>query len=462
MGDYTPDSGSTDKGGVIAAGDTIVAIATPPGRGALGVVRASGPRVPAIAKALLGSVPPPRQAAFRRFRGAGSEIIDEGLAVIFKAPASFTGEDTLELHAHGSPVVLDRLVARISALGARPAGPGEFSRRAFLNGKYDLAQLEAVADLIDSADAAAARCAQRSVQGEFSLQVSEIGEAIARLQAQVEAALDFSDEDVTFVSHAEIGAVLGDISTRIARLQYRATQGARLFAGGEIVIAGRPNVGKSSLLNRLAGCDEAIVSATAGTTRDVLKRDVLIGRLPVRVLDTAGLRESADEIEQEGVQRARAACCNADLVLVVVDIREEVGAVEKALQAELEEKAVSWITVYNKQDLSEKAGSGRRWCVSAKTGAGVDALAAHIAACLSGVDIAADADDAIIARRRHLVALEEAAVAVRRATKHHAANAVELVAEELRRAQRALGAILGEHSTETLLGHIFSRFCIGK
>ena len=447
---------------MIGAGDTIVAIATPPGRGALGVVRASGPRVVEIAKALLGNLPPPRQAVFRRFRGTGSEVIDEGLAVVFKAPASFTGEDTLELHAHGSPVVLDRLVARISALGARPAGPGEFSRRAFLNGKYDLAQLEAVADLIDSADAVAARCAQRSVQGEFSLQVSGIGEALAGLRVQIEAALDFSDEDVTVAVHTEIGATLDDISARIAGLRHRATQGARLFAGGEIVIAGRPNVGKSSLLNRLAGCDEAIVSAVAGTTRDVLKRDVLIGRLPVRVLDTAGLRESSDEIERQGVQRARAACCSADLVLVVVDVRDGVGEVEKALQAELEKTAVPWIAVYNKQDLSEKPTPEGRRCVSAKTGAGIDALAAHIAACLSGVDVAADADAAIIARRRHLVALEEAEAAIGCAVKHHAADAAELVAEELRRAQQALGAILGEQSTEELLGRIFSRFCIGK
>ncbi len=447
---------------MIGAGDTIVAISTPPGRGALGVVRASGPGVTEIAKALLGRLPSLRQAAFRRFRGADGETIDAGLAVVFKAPASFTGEDTLELYAHGSPVVLDRLVARISALGARPAGPGEFSRRAFLNGKYDLAQLEAVADLIDSADAAAARCAQRSVRGEFSMRISEIGDALAGLQAQVEAALDFSDEDITFVSRDEVGAALGDISARIGRLQHRATQGARLFAGGEIVIAGRPNVGKSSLLNRLAGCDEAIVSATAGTTRDVLKRDVLIGRLPVRVLDTAGLRESADEIEQEGVERARAACCSADLVLLVVDVRDGVGEVESALQAELGKRGVPWVIVYNKQDLVEQAGLSGRWCVSAKTGLGIDALATHIAVCLSGVDIVADADDAIIARRRHLVALQEAACAVRLAAQHHAANAFELIAEELRRARSALGAILGEQSTEALLGHIFSRFCIGK
>lgn len=428
----------------------------------MGIVRVSGPRVTVIARAVLGKIPPVRQMALRGFLGAGGEIIDEGCAVIFRKPASFTGEDTLELHTHGSPVVLDQLVERITSLGARPAGPGEFSRRAFLNGKYDLVQLEAIADLIASADTAAARCAQRSLMGGFSRELGRIRAGLVGLRAQVEAALDFPDEDISPATRDEAGAQLESLAEHIARLKRRATQGARLFAGGEVVIAGQPNVGKSSLLNRLAGCEEAIVSATPGTTRDVLKREVLLGRLPVRVLDTAGLRESGDKVEQEGVRRAREACRSADLVLVVVDARSGPGEAEKMLLADLERHAVPWLVVCNKQDLcAQTATDDGQWRVSAKTGAGIDALAASIAVRLGGGG-EADADDAIIARRRHLAALEEAASAVERACEHHAAGVAELMAEELQSAQQALGRIFGEQTNEELLEDIFSRFCIGK
>ncbi len=449
---------------MIDAGDTIVAIATPSGRGALGVVRVSGPRVGAIARALLGRVPPPRHAGLRRFRDADGTAIDEGLALMFKAPASFTGEDMLELHAHGSPVVLDRLVARLAALGARPAGPGEFSRRAFLNGKYDLTQLEAVADLIASVGAAAARCAQRSLQGEFSAQVQTLCDEIAELRARIEASLDFSDEDVDPAHGDEIAAALHGLSVRLADLRRRARRGAALRAGAEIVIAGQPNVGKSSLLNRLAARDEAIVSAHAGTTRDVLKSDVLVGDVPVRVLDTAGLRTAGDEIEQEGVRRARAACRHADLVLLVVDARAGMDEIEKELAAEFDADDIPWLAVHNKRDLADAPAieEAAALLVSAKTGAGVDALAAQIAARLSGGTAAGDAEDAIIARRRHLVALAAAERAAGRAGGHLATGAPELLAEELRTAQQALGTITGARTTEELLGDIFSRFCIGK
>ncbi len=449
---------------MIDAGDTIVAIATPPGRGAIGVVRVSGPQVAAVAAAMLGRVPPPRHAGHRRFLDADGEVIDEGVALLFKAPASFTGEDVLELYAHGSPVVLDRLVARIATLGARPAGPGEFSRRAFVNGKYDLAQLEAVADLIASVGTAAARGAQRSLQGEFSAQVHTLCDMLAELRARLEASLDFSDEDIDPGQSDEIAAALHCLSTRLAGLHRRARRGAVLRAGAEVVIAGQPNVGKSSLLNRLAQRDEAIVNATAGTTRDVLKSDVLVGGLPVRILDTAGLRRAGDEVEQEGVRRARAACRNADLVLLVVDARVGMDAFEKELAAEFEVSGVPWLAVHNKQDLVDGCVADGTRRVSAKTREGIDALAAQIASRLmgTGADSAGDAEDVIIARRRHLVALADAERAIGRAGKHHAAGAVELVAEELRAAQQALGTITGARTTEDLLGDIFSRFCIGK
>ena len=453
---------------MIAAGDTIVAIATPPGRGALGAVRVSGPGVEAIARALLGKVPPPRHAGFRRFLGPAGETLDEGVALVFRAPASFTGEDMLELYAHGSPVVLDRLVARITALGARPAGPGEFSRRAFLNGRYDLSQVEAIADLIASAGEAAARCAQRSLAGEFSAEVRWLCEELAGVRAHVEASLDFSDEDISPAESDELAASLRGALERLASLQSRAERGARLAAGGEIVIAGRPNVGKSSLLNHLAGRDEAIVSATAGTTRDVVKSDILVGALAVRVLDTAGLRTSGDEIEQEGVRRAREACCRADLVLLVADAQTGFGEVERELSAELDDAGVPWLAVYNKMDRVEGAAAADEaartaWRVSAKTGDGVEMLATHIAERLSGDDaVAGDAEDAIIARRRHLAALADAERAVKRAGEHLAAGALELAAEELRGAQKALETITGARTTEDLLDDIFSRFCIGK
>ena len=453
---------------MIDTGDTLVAIATPPGRGAIGVVRVSGPQATEVAHELLGRVPPPRHAALCRFLDADGTAIDEGIAILFKAPASFTGEDMLELYAHGSPVVLDRLVARITALDVRPAGPGEFSRRAFENGKYDLAQLEAIADLIASTGVAAARCAQRSLQGEFSAQVHQLCEAIADLRARIEASLDFSDEDIGFMQGDEVKTALSDLRERIADLHRRARQGAVLRAGAEIVIAGQPNVGKSSLLNRLAGRDEAIVSTVAGTTRDVLKSDVLIAGLPVRILDTAGLRASGDEIEQEGVRRARAACRAADLVLLIVDARVGMDALEKEWVAEFDADDVPWLVVHNKWDLvgqeQADAAANETRRVSAKTGEGVDALAAQIAERLSGAASGGggDAEDAIIARRRHLVALAAAERALAQAQEHLAVVAVELVAEELRVAQQALGTITGARTTEDLLGDIFSQFCIGK
>ena len=448
---------------MIGAGDTIVAIATPPGRGALGIVRVSGPRVDAVARALLGRVPPARRAVFRRFLDADGKAMDEGVALVFRAPASFTGEDTLELYAHGSPVVLDLLVARIVALGARPAAPGEFSRRAFENGKYDLAQLEAVADLVASTSAAAARGAQRSLQGEFSTWLRALCDELAGLRARVEAALDFSDEDIETITGGEIGASLRALSARVAGLHARARRGAVLRAGAEIVIAGQPNVGKSSLLNRLAGREEAIVSATAGTTRDVLKSDVLIRGLPVRILDTAGLRAPGNKVEREGVRRARAACQDADLVLLVVDARAGLSHLDRELASEFEARGVPWLAVYNKRDLAGATTNGTPR-VSAKTGEGMDALVAHIAKRLGSGDAdgGGDAEDAIIARRRHLSALADAERAVERAIGCLAAGTAELVAEELRAAQQALGTITGARTTEDLLGDIFSRFCIGK
>ena len=446
---------------MIDVGDTIVAIATPPGRGALGVVRASGTQVTTIARALLGQVPRPRHATFCRFLDADGDIIDEGIAILFKAPASFTGEDMLELYAHGSPVVLDRLVECIATQGVRLAGPGEFSRRAFLNGKYDLAQLEAIADLITSADRIGARCAQRSLQGEFSKQTLLLCDDLAKLRAHIEASVDFSDEDLDFAQKDELVKTLKDLSKRIDQLQLRAQRGARLHAGGEIVIVGQPNVGKSSLLNRFAGREEAIVSEIAGTTRDVIKSDLLIGHLPVRASDTAGLRQSGDEIEQEGVYRARGACRHTDLVLLVMDARVGMGEIEKELFTEWMAEGIEWIEIYNKQDLVVGGTNDKLWRVSAKTGEGIDALATHIARQLGGGN-ADDAKDAIVARRRHLVALANAGHAMTQAAEHLNAGAIELLAEEIRIAEQALVEITGAKTTESLLGDIFSQFCVGK
>lgn len=448
-----------------APGDTVAAIATPPGRAGIGVIRVSGPDAAAVCEGLTGAAAPrPREAAFRRFLDAGGGVLDEGLAILFKAPASFTGEDMLEIHAHGSPVVLGALLGRVFELGARAAHPGEFSRRAFINGKYDLAQIEAVADLVGSASLQAARSAQRVLQGEFSQSIARLSAAIEELRVVTEAALDFPEEDgVDVVGDYRLRERLQRLVESISTIKERAAHGARLCEGIELVIAGRPNAGKSSLLNRLSQTDEAIVSDHAGTTRDIVKSDILIDGIPLRVLDTAGLGAPGDPVEEEGVRRAWRAMDDADVVLLLVDATEGAGAAEEEVRRRLAGKT-DVLTVFNKADLIERRRACRvdAW-ISAKTGEGLAELHTLIKRTIGVSD---SGEDALAARRRHLEALEQTRKALLRALEHlppeGAAAHPELAAENLREAREALAVIVGDYATEELLGDIFAGFCVGK
>jgi len=445
--------------------DTIAAIATAPGRGGIGIVRVSGPACRQIAEVLLGRVPAPRTAELQRFLDAAGEPIDEGIALFFPGPASFTGEDILELQGHGGPVVMDLLLHRVLELGARPAAAGEFTQRAFLNDKLDLAQAEAVADLIDSGSAAAARAALRSLTGEFSSQVHDLSEAILELRMWVEAAIDFPEEEVDFLGDRALDARLQFIRRRFAELAEATRQGALLRDGLTLVIAGRPNAGKSSLLNRLAGYDAAIVTPTPGTTRDVLRERIEIDGLPLHVLDTAGLREAPDEVEAEGIRRARRELERADRVLFVVDASNAaaLAAIETDLAA-LPSHAPRTL-VFNKIDRAGatprlEQGEPARVYLSAVTGDGVEMLRAHLKDC---VGFHPAGSGVLSARARHLDALRRARAHVEEAhrllSERHAG---ELVAQELTDAQKQLGEITGEVTSDDLLGRIFQSFCIGK
>jgi tRNA modification GTPase len=444
---------------------TIAAIATPPGRGGIGIVRVSGPACAAIAQTLAGDVPLPRRASFRGFRDAGGQLIDKGIVLYFPAPHSFTGEDVLELQGHGGPVVMDLLLARVLELGARLARPGEFSERAFLNDKLDLAQAEAVADLIASSTAEAARAAMRSLQGEFSARVQELVEALIELRMYVEAAIDFPEEEVDFLSEGPIAERLAGLNEQLYSLRTAATQGRLLRDGMTVVIAGRPNAGKSSLLNKLAGREAAIVTEIPGTTRDVLREQINIDGMPLHVIDTAGLRESIDIVELEGIRRAWNEIQSADRILMVVDDRYGLTAEDRALRARLP-TGTDITVIYNKIDLSAKeAGSqegewGTEILLSAKTGAGLEVLRWHLKACMG---YQGAGEGSFMARRRHLDAIGRAGEALDRARYQlEVARAGELVAEELRQAQNALSEITGEFTSEDLLGRIFASFCIGK
>jgi tRNA modification GTPase len=456
----------------VTPSDTIAAIATAPGRGGIGIVRVSGPGCRAVAEALLGRLPAPRAAELHHFLDAAGEPIDEGLALYFPGPASFTGEDVLELHGHGGPVVMDLLLRRVLELGARAAAPGEFTQRAFLNDKLDLAQAEAVADLIDSGSAEAARAALRSLQGEFSAQVHDLAEAVLELRMWVEAAIDFPEEEVDFLGDRALAARLEFIRHRFAALAETARQGTLLRDGLTLVIAGRPNAGKSSLLNRLAGYDAAIVTPVPGTTRDVLRERIEIDGLPLHVLDTAGLRESPDEIEAEGIRRAHRELARADRVLFVVDASDSgaVAAIEADLAA-LPTEAPRTV-VFNKIDrvggepstsiVAATAGTDAvsRLHLSAATGAGLDLLRQHLKDC---VGFHPAGSGVLSARTRHLDALRRARAHVEEAHRLLTArHAGELVAQELTDAQKQLGEITGEVTSDDLLGRIFGSFCIGK
>lgn len=453
------------KAGVSQDSDTIAAIATAAGRAGIGVVRVSGPRVQVIAAAMLGSLPEPRVATLRTFKGASAEALDSGLALYFAAPASFTGEDLLELHGHGGPVVLDRLLQRTLALGARLAEPGEFSRRAFLNDKIDLVEAEAIADLIDSATDAAARAAVRSLQGEFSLQIYSLVEGITAARMHVEAAIDFPEEDIDFLDDANLRSRLARLLEAFAELASAARQGALLREGIRVVIAGKPNAGKSSLLNRLAGYEAAIVTPIAGTTRDPLREQIHLDGMPLHLIDTAGLRDSPDVIEAEGIRRAHDEMSRADRILYVIDATALPPAVMLARELAELPKQVPVTLVVNKLDACSRNPDFEHeaWPVqriSAVTGAGLPELRAHLkeTAGFQNAD-----GGAFSARRRHLDALERAGQHVHAAQAHLLERrAGELVAEELRLAQQALGEITGELTSDDLLGKIFSSFCIGK
>lgn len=428
------------------------------------MLRVSGPAVPELCAEMLGHLPQARHATLNPFFAADGSVIDEGIALYFPAPGSFTGEDVLELQGHGGPVVMDLLLARALSLGARLARPGEFSERAFLNDKLDLAQAEAIADLIDSGSAQAARAAMRSLRGEFSARVTALVENLISLRMHVEATIDFPDEDIDFLSDGRVAAQLAGIRARFDALANTAQQGSLLREGMSIVIAGQPNAGKSSLLNQLAGHDAAIVTEIPGTTRDLLREHINIDGLPLHVIDTAGLRDTVDAVEQEGVRRAWDAIRSADRVLLVTDDRQGMSAADKALRAQFPSD-IPLTIIYNKIDLSgrnpDSGEQGNQFYValSAKSGQGINLLRRHLKAVAGFQE---GNEDGFIARRRHLDALDRARTHLDTAQRQLDARAGELLAEELRLAQQALGEITGEFSNEDLLTRIFASFCIGK
>jgi len=439
--------------------DTIAAIATAPGRGGIGVVRVSGAGLGAFALALCGRAPRPRTAHFTRFLDEHERPIDEGVLLYFAAPASFTGEDVIELQGHGGPVVMQMLLERCLQLGARLAEPCEFTRRAFLNGKLDLAQAEGVADLIEASTAAAARSAVRSLSGQFSEEVHRITDALIDLRMLVEATLDFPEEEIDFLERARAMPRLEGIREALEGVLDRARQGALLRSGLNVVLVGAPNVGKSSLLNQLAGEERAIVTDVAGTTRDALRETIQIEGIPLHIIDTAGLRDTEDRVERIGIERTWREIARADVILHLV----EAGV---ATEVDLDEslpQGVERIVVANKIDLvglppgRVEAGGRVRLQVSARSGEGVELVRQEL---LRIAGWHAHGEDVILARERHLLALREALRHVEAAGTQ--LGALELFAEELRLAQEELGTITGEFSADDLLGVIFSRFCIGK
>jgi tRNA modification GTPase len=444
--------------------DTIAAIATPAGRGGIGIVRVSGPAVREIATAILGTMPAPRQASLRAFVDAQGTQLDTGIVLFFPAPHSFTGEDVLELHGHGGSVVTSLVLKRVCELGARLARPGEFSERAFLNDKLDLAQAEAVADLIDSSSVQAARAAMRSLRGEFSTRVHELVEALVALRMYVEAAIDFPDEELDFLNDGKVAERLANICTRFQALNIAAEQGSLLREGLTVAIAGRPNSGKSSLLNRLAGHEAAIVTEIPGTTRDLLREQINLDGLPLHVIDTAGLRDSVDRVEQEGVRRAWEAIRSADRVLLVVDDSQGFSAEDTRILEQFPANLPATL-VYNKIDLTGRqpelnaSDTSVFVALSAKSGQGLELLISHLQTTAGFQDIGAHT---FMARGRHLQALEQAREHLDAAQQRLQERAGELLAEELRLSQLCLSEITGEFTSEDLLARIFSSFCIGK
>ena len=444
--------------------ETIAAIATPSGNGGVGIIRISGTHVLEIASKLFSKNLPPRTAVYSPFLDELGETIDSGIALYFPNPNSYTGEDVLELQGHGGSVVLDMLLRRVLVLGARLARAGEFTERAFLNNKLDLAQAEAVADLINSTTEQSVRSAQKSMQGVFSTQIHELVEELTQLRVYVEAAIDFVDEEIDFLNDGIIERRLRTLLNRIEQIQATAQQGRLLRDGITLVLAGKPNAGKSSLLNLLAGHEAAIVTDIAGTTRDVLREQIQLDGMPLHIIDTAGLRDSDNVVEQEGIRRAHAEMMKADLILLLVDVRESSDETE-ALLTTLP-KDVEIIRVYNKIDLFSRTPeiqtteNGTEIFVSIKKNLGLDLLTSHLK---TFIGFNASAENVFIARRRHLDALKFGHEFVEQALAQlQNALAGELVAEDLRQAQQHLAEITGEFTSDDLLGKIFSSFCIGK
>lgn len=449
---------------------TIIAQATPPGRGGIGIVRISGPEASLVAQGLLGRVPKPRRADYLPFYDANGQVIDQGVALFFPRPNSFTGEDVLELQGHGGPAVISLLFKRILQIpNIRIARPGEFSERAFLNGKLDLAQAEAIADLISASSEQAARCAMRSLQGEFSQQVQKLVDELIQLRISVEAAIDFPEEEIDILSETRIASRMELLSASVNSLLRDSSRGSKLLEGVRVVLAGPPNAGKSSLLNALVGDERAIVTPIAGTTRDVLHEQIHLDGIPVHIIDTAGLREAVDEIEQIGISRARQQIALADHVLLVVDSSITPTAAPRDIWPENEyqpPEQCAITVVRNKIDLtgespgqsSDSGSTTIRLC--ARSGEGVELLRAHLQ---KSMDLPSQDENLFLARRRHLTALEEAQSHLQEGSDQLTASAAsELLAESLRAAQHALGKITGEFTSDELLGEIFSNFCIGK
>lgn len=448
--DTKPDEGS------------IAAVATAPGRGGIGVVRVSGSKAAEISLAILGKIPEPRLASYLRFQDADGTLIDQGIALYFQAPHSYTGEDVLELQGHGGTAVMQRLLQRCIQLGARLAQPGEFTQRAFLNDKIDLVQAEAVSDLIEASSIHAARSAMRSLAGEFSHQVHQARDRLIDLRLFIEACLDFPEEDIDFITEGKVKEKLTRLESEIKNIFANASQGHLLREGIRVVLVGQPNVGKSSLMNQLSGEEVAIVTPVAGTTRDILRSEIHIQGIPVHILDTAGLRETDDEVEREGIARTWRVAENAQVALILVDASHGIGEREKTFLGRLK-NVPHRVWIHNKIDMSKTAPAlcsqqgETHIYLSAKTGAGIDLLKNHL---LHLAGWQAGGEGIFMARERHLLALQEVLRGIKQAMQQ--LTEAELLAEELRLAQQALNTITGEFTADDLLGEIFGRFCIGK
>ncbi len=449
---------------VSAPKDTIVALATPPGRGGVGIIRVSGPNSDAIAQKILGNLPEIKKAYYGSFYAQNGDTLDQGIALRFKAPHSFTGEDVLELQGHGGPIVMQWLINEVVALGARPARPGEFSQQAFLNDKLDLTQAEAIADLISATSAQAAKSALRSLQGEFANAINQLVEQLIKLRLYVEAAIDFPEEEIDFLSDGHIQQQLHLVTVQLDEVLSQAHQGALLREGMSVVILGQPNAGKSSLLNALSGEETAIVTDIAGTTRDIVKAEIHLDGMPLHILDTAGLRDTHDAVEQIGIARAWQAIEQANHVLVMVQAGETIDPKDQAIIAQLP-PTLSVTLIKNKIDLIaaepyiKQTEQGYEIGLSAKHKLGLGLLTDHLKAIMGYKQTN---ESMFLARKRHLVALEQARYHLQQAQAQLTIGAGELLAEELRLAQHNISEITGRFTSDDLLGRIFSSFCIGK